>query len=186
MISTEKNKMLNGELYNAADPVLFAERRNTRLLLKRFNDSRDDQTELRQELLRKLFPFHGIGLAIEPPFYCDYGTNIVVGDNVFFNFNCIVLDVMRVTIGRNVLIGPAVQIYTALHPFSWEDRAAGLEFAKPVTIGSDVWIGGGAIICPGITIGNRSIVGAGSVVTKDVPTDVFAAGNPCKTIRSLQ
>jgi maltose O-acetyltransferase len=183
---TEKENMLNGELYNATDPTLFNERRTARLLLKKLNDSSDDQTELRQQLLKELIPSQGAGLWIEPPFYCDYGTNIRIGDKVFFNFNCVILDVMQVTIGSNTLIGPAVQLYTAMHPINWEERAAGLEFAKPVTIGSDVWIGGGAIICPGVTIGSRSIIGAGSVVTKDIPDDVFAAGNPCKVIRSLQ
>jgi maltose O-acetyltransferase len=182
---TEKQKMLSGELYNAADPLLFSERRTARLLLKQLNDSRDDQPDLRQQLLKELIPSHGTGLWIEPPFYCDYGTNIYIGDKVFFNFNCVILDVMQVTIGSNVLVGPAVQIYTAMHPVNWEERASGFEFAKPVTIGSDVWIGGGAIICPGVKIGNRSIIGAGSVVTKNIPDDVFAAGNPCKTIKSL-
>ncbi len=184
-MQTEKQKMLHGELYNAYDPVLFAERRNSRLLLKQLNDSADDEMELRQQLLKKLIPSQGSGLWIEPPFYCDYGTNITIGDKVFFNFDCVILDVMQVTIGNNVLIGPAVQIYTAMHPLSWEERAAGLEFGKPVTIGSDCWIGGGAIICPGVTIGNRCIIGAGSVVTRNIPDDAFAAGNPCKIIRSL-
>jgi maltose O-acetyltransferase len=184
-MSAEKQKMLAGELYDAADPQLMNERRQARLLLKQLNDSGDDQQELRQQILKDLIPFQGAGLWIEPPFYCDYGTNISAGDKVFFNFNCIILDVMRVTIGSNVLFGPSVQIYTAMHPTDWKERASGLEFAKPITIGSDVWIGGGAIICPGVTIGNRAVIGAGSVVTKDIPDDVFAAGNPCKTIRSL-
>jgi len=184
-MAAEKQKMLNGELYNAADPGLAKERTATRLLLKQFNDSRDDESGLRQQLFDQLFPAHGSGLWIEPPFYCDYGTNILIGNKVFFNFNCVVLDVAQVTIGDNVLIGPAVQIYTAMHPLNWQERAAGLEFGKPVTIGSDVWIGGAAIICPGVTIGNRTIIGAGSVVTSDIPADTFAAGNPCKTIRSL-
>jgi len=182
---TEKQKMLSGELYNAADPVLSDERRNARLLMKQLNDSADDQPELRKQLLKKLIPSQGAGLWIEPPFYCDYGTNIIIGDKVFFNFNCVILDVMHVTIGNNVLVGPAVQIYTAMHPMNWEERASGFEFAKPVIIGSDVWIGGGAIICPGVTVGNRAVIGAGSVVTKNIPDDVFAAGNPCKMVRSL-
>src|SRR5436190_18188750 len=182
---TEKEKMLRGELYNAADQVLCQERRTERLLLKQLNDSRDDQPGLRQQLLKDLIPTQGTGLWFEPPFYCDYGTNIHTGDKVFFNFNCVILDVMQVIVGSNTLVGPAVQVYTAMHPMNWEERAAGLEFAKPVTIGSDVWIGGGAIICPGVTIGDRSIIGAGSGVTKDIPDDVFAAGNPCKVIRSL-
>ncbi len=184
-MSTEKQKMLRGELYDATDPELMNERRQARLLLKQLNDSKDNQQELRQQILRNLIPSQGSDLWIELPFYCDYGSNISVGDKVFFNFNNVILDVMKVTIGSNVLFGPSVQIYTAMHPMNWEERAVGREFAKPVTIGSDVWIGGGAIICPGVTIGSRSVIGAGSVVTKNIPDDVFAAGNPCKLIKAL-
>ena len=122
---------------------------------------------------------------IQPPFFCDYGYNIALGSKVFFNFNCVVLDVMRVEIGNNVLFGPSVQIYTATHPLNAAERRTWRELAKPVTIGSDVWVGGGAIICPGVTIGDRSVIGAGSVVTRAIPADVFAAGNPCRVIRSL-
>ena len=184
-MSAEKQKMLSGELYNAADPVLANERMQARLLLKQYNESGADQQELRKQLLKKLMPLQGTGLWIEPPFYCDYGANISVGDKVYFNFNCTILDLMKVSIGNNVLIGPAVQIYTAMHPMNWEERASGLEFANAITIGSDVWIGGGVIICPGVTIGNRSVIGAGSVVTKNIPDDVFAAGNPCRIIKAL-
>jgi len=182
---TEKHKMLKGDLYNASDPELANERLRARLLLKQLNDSRSDQQELRQQVLKDLIPSQGDNLWIEPPFYCDYGSNISVGDKVYFNFNCTILDVMEVLIGNNVLFGPSVQIYTAMHPIDWKERATGLEFAKPITIGSDVWIGGGVIICPGVTIGHRSVIGAGSVVTRDIPEDVFAAGNPCRPIKSL-
>ena len=184
-MATEKDKMLSGDLYLATDPQLTRERRRTRILLRKYNKSSDDETDLRQQVLGELIPGHGPDLWIEPPFYCDYGSNISVGDKVFFNFNCIVLDVMLVTIGDSVLFGPAVQIYTATHPMDWKERASGREFAKPVTIGSNVWVGGGAIICPGVTIGERSVIGAGSVVTKDIPADVFAAGNPCRPVKSL-
>lgn len=122
---------------------------------------------------------------IQPLFHCDYGTNIRVGEKVFFNFNCVVLDVMEVKIGSNVLFGPAVQIYTAMHPMSAVERRTWLEYAKPVEIGSDVWVGGGAIICPGVKIGSGTVIGAGSVVTRDIPERVFAAGNPCRVIRGL-
>jgi maltose O-acetyltransferase len=122
---------------------------------------------------------------IEPPFHCDYGRNIHLGKGVFFNFNCVVLDVCAVRIGNKTLIGPAVQIYTATHPMEWEKRAEGLESGKEVTIGEYCWIGGGAIINPGVTIGDRTVIGAGSIVTRDVPADVFAAGNPCRVIRKL-
>lgn len=177
--------MLQGELYNPLDEELVAERLRTRLLLKQFNDLKYDETQLKENILRQLIPNAGMGLWIEPPFYCDYGSNIVAGDKVFFNFNCVILDVMQVTIGNNVLAGPAVQIYTAMHPTHWSERSGGLEFAQPVTIGNDVWIGGAAVICPGVTIGSRTIIGAGSVVTKDIPDDVFAAGNPCRVIKTL-
>lgn len=184
-MKTEKEKMLAGELYDASDDQLSLERRQARLLLQQLNQSRDDEEDLRNLLLSELIPQGGKGLWIEPPFYCDYGNNITTGEKVFFNFNCVVLDVMPVTIGSNVLFGPNVQIYTATHPMDWQERAKWLEFAKPIVIGSDVWIGGSAIINPGITIGDRSVIGAGSVVTKNIPADVFAAGNPCKVIRSL-
>lgn len=177
--------MLNGDLYDASDPELVSLRINTRLLLKKLNESGADQRELRAKILQQLIPNAGSKLWIETPFYCDYGFNITVGDQVFFNFNCVVLDVVNVNIGKNVLIGPGVHIYTAMHPMNWDERAQGLEFGQPVTIGSDVWIGGAVIICPAVSIGNRSVIGAGSVVTKNIPDDVFAAGNPCRVKREL-
>lgn len=184
-MKTEKQKMLSGELYNALDAELVEERLRTRLLLKELNDSREDEAGKRNRITRELMPMAGHGLWLQPPFFCDYGSNIMTGEKVFFNFNCVVLDVMPVKIGSRTLLGPNVQIYTATHPMGYRERAAGLEFAKPVTIGEDVWIGGSAVICPGVTIGDRSVIGAGSVVTKDVPPDVFAAGNPCRVIRDL-
>lgn len=184
--STEKEKMLRGDLYDARDPQLSAERRRARLLLKALNSTRDDEPEERARLLRELIPDAGAELWIEPPFYCDYGTNITVGDRVFFNFNCVVLDVAPVRIGSGVLFGPAVQIYAATHPLSAAERRTGLELGRPVEIGDDVWVGGGAILCPGVTIGARSVIGAGSVVTRDVPEGVFAAGNPCRVIRAIE
>ncbi len=177
--------MLAGELYNALDQELSDDRLRTRLLLKELNDSREDQTDERIRILKELIPNAGADLWLQPPFYCDYGYNMVVGDKVFFNFNCIVLDVMQVTIGSRTLFGPNVQIYTATHPTNYKERATGLEYAKPIRIGEDVWVGGSAVICPGVTIGDRTVIGAGSVVTKDIPSDVFAAGNPCRVIRSL-
>lgn len=182
---TEKQKMLNGDLYNASDPVLQRERRKARLLCNRFNQTAAEDHEQRTEILKVLIPSQGTALTIEPPFFCDYGYNIAAGNKVYFNYNCIVLDVMKVTIGDNVLFGPSVQIYAATHPMSWEERISGLESGRPVTIGSDVWIGGGTIICPGVTIGNRCVIGAGSVVTRNIPDDSFAAGNPCRKIKDL-
>lgn len=184
-MKTEKEKMLSGELYDPLDTQLSEERMRTRLLIKELNDTREDEPEERARILKELIPNAGSGLWLQPPFYCDYGSNMVVGEKVFFNFNCVVLDVMQVTIGSRTLFGPNVQIYTATHPADWKIRASGVEFAKPITIGEDVWIGGSAVICPGATIGDRTIIGAGSVVTKDIPSDVFAAGNPCRVIRSL-
>ena len=184
-MKTEKEKMLAGELYNASDSHLSMERRVARLLCKNYNDSTDEQVLLRREILRDLIGGYGKGLVIEPPFYCDYGSNISLGEKVYFNFNCVVLDVNKVTIGNNVLFGPNVQIYTATHPMDSKIRAQGLETGKPITIGSDVWVGGGVIFSPGVTIGDRSVIGAGSVVTRDIPADTFAAGNPCKVIKTL-
>lgn len=184
-MKTEKEKMLSGELYNASDPMLVLERRQARDLLRELNDSRDEEREKRAEILRQLLGRVGTNVWIEPPFFCDYGSNIFLGDNVYFNFNCVVLDPAKVEIGSNVLFGPNVQVYTASHPLDVAQRRTGLEFAKEIRIGSDVWIGGGVIICPGVTIGERSVIGAGSVVTRNVPEGVFAAGNPCRVIRAL-
>lgn len=183
-MKTEKEKMLAGELYDPLDKQLSDERLRARLLLKALNDTRENQNDIRNEILRILMPYAGAGLWLQPPFYCDYGTNIFAGEKVFFNFNCVVLDVTTVTIGDRTLFGPNVQLYTAMHPVDHDVRAAGLEFAKPVVIGNDVWIGGSVVVCPGVKIGDRSIIGAGSVVTRDIPADVFAAGNPCRVIRS--
>jgi maltose O-acetyltransferase len=182
---SEKDKMLAGELYDPLDPQLARERRRARDLVKAFNDSRDDEVERRARILRELFGAAGEGLWIEPPFYCDYGTNITLGAKVFFNFNCVVLDPAPVRVGDNVLFGPAVQIYTATHPLSAAGRRAGRELARPVEVGSDVWVGGGAILCPGVRVGPGSVIGAGSVVTRDIPAGVFAAGNPCRVVRDL-
>jgi maltose O-acetyltransferase len=183
---TEKDKMLAGDLYDPLDPQLVAERRRARLLAKALNDTRDDQQEERARLIRTLIPASGRDTWIEPPFYCDYGHNITLGDRVFFHFNCVVLDVAPVSIGSRVLFAPAVQIYAATHPLSAEARAGGLELGKAVSIGDDVWVGGGAIVCPGVRIGEGSVVAAGSVVTRDIPAGVLAAGNPCRVIREIR
>jgi maltose O-acetyltransferase len=178
-------KMLAGELYDPLDAELSAARRRARDLCQALNNSRDEEEALRARLLKELFGSSGESPWIQPPFYCDYGANITLGDKVFFNFNCVVLDVTTVKIGSYTLCGPNVQIYTAMHPIDAAERRRGLEFAKPIEIGDDVWVGGSAVICPGVTIGSRAIIGAGSVVTRDIPGDVFAAGNPCRVIRSM-
>lgn len=178
--------MLAGDLYDASDPKLVADRQRARDLMARLNTTGDNQTDLRQEIYSGLFGSIGTSVSFEPPFYCDYGMNIYIGNRVFFNFNCVVLDPAEVHIGSDVFFGPAVQIYTATHPLDWRVRGKWLESARPVEIGSDVWIGGGAIICPGVRVGDRSVIGAGSVVTKDVAAGMFAAGNPCRVIREVE
>lgn len=183
-MKSEKEKMLAGALYDPLDPQLRRERDRYRDLCLRLNVTREDQRQERRRLLAEIFGKE-TDAWIQPPFFCDYGTNIVLGAKVFFNFNCVVLDVAPVTIGSNVLFGPSVQIYTATHPIRAAERRKRLESARPITIGSDVWVGGGAIICPGVTVGDRSAIGAGSVVTRDIPSDVIAAGNPARIIRAL-
>jgi len=181
---TERKKMLAGELYDPFDPELVAGRERARDLCQTLNATRESDVDVRRAILRGLFGAGGDTVWMQPPFFCDYGTNIELGERVYFNFNCVVLDVCRVTVGDYTLFGPAVQIYTPLHPFDAELRRRE-EFGKPVAIGSDVWVGGGAIILPGVTIGSRAVIGAGSVVTRDVPDGVFAAGNPCRVIREI-
>jgi len=181
---TEREKMLAGELYDPLDPELVAARVRARDLCQDLNATREREEETRRRILVELFGAGGGEVWMQPPFFCDYGSNIYLGKRVFFNFNCVVLDVCAVRIGDFTLFGPAVQIYTATHPLEAELRRR-QEFAKPVTIGADVWVGGAAVICPGVTIGSRSVIGAGSVVTRDIPGGVFAAGNPCKVIRQL-
>jgi maltose O-acetyltransferase len=181
---TERDKMLAGELYDPMDPELVAAREHARNLCQDLNATREAQKDERRQILRELFGAGGESVWMQPPFFCDYGSNILLGERVFFNFNCVVLDVCVVKIGDFTLFGPAVQIYTATHPMNAELRRK-QEFAKPIEIGSDVWVGGGAIICPGVKIGSKAVIGAGSVVTRDIPDGVFAAGNPCRVIREI-
>lgn len=183
MIS-EWQKMVSGELYDPGDRELVQARRRARGLLRELNALKDEQEDERRGILASLFGKGGESARVQPPFYCDYGTNIELGKHVFFNFNCVVLDVSRVSIGDYSIFAPAVQIYTATHPLDAELRRT-REYGKPVVIGSDVWVGGGAIILPGVTIGSRTVIGAGSVVTRDIPDDVVAAGNPCRVIREI-
>lgn len=176
--------MLAGELYNPLDPELVRARDRARDLCQDLNATRESQHEERRRILCGLFGSGGDDVWMQPPFFCDYGFNMHLGRKCFFNFNCVVLDVCEVKVGDFTLFGPAVQIYTATHPLNAELRRS-QEFGKPVVIGSDVWVGGGAIICPGVKIGSRCVIGAGSVVTRDIPDGVFAAGNPCRVIREL-
>jgi maltose O-acetyltransferase len=182
--ATERERMLAGELYDPLDPELVAARDRSRDICWALNATRESHKEERGRLLLELFGIGGDTVWMQPPFFCDYGSNIELGERVFFNFNCVVLDVCRVRIGDYTMFGPAVQIYTAMHPLDAEARR-GKEFGRPVEIGSDVWVGGGAIICPGVRVGSRAVIGAGSVVTRDIPGGVFAAGNPCRVIREI-
>ena len=181
---TEREKMLAGELYDPFDAELSAARDRARDLCQSLNATREAQTDERRQILTQLFGSGGDTVWMQPPFFCDYGSNIELGERVFFNFNCIVLDVCPIRIGSFTLFGPAVQIYTPMHPFNAALRRR-QEFGKPIEIGSDVWVGGGAIILPGVRIGSRAVIGAGSVVTRDVPDGMFAAGNPCRVIREI-
>lgn len=174
--------MLRGELYDASDPLLVKERQKARQLLYDLNIKNFGNYSAYKTILEDLLPHAASDIRIEPPFFCDYGYNIYTGANVYFNFNCILLDVVPIRIGSNVLFGPNVQIYTATHPTDVYERQKGLEYGKPISIGNDSWIGGGVIISPGITIGERCIVGAGSVVTKDIPANKIVAGNPAREI----
>jgi maltose O-acetyltransferase len=181
---TEREKMLSGELYNAFDPELVQQRERARDLCQILNASREAERELRQQLCLKLFGRGGDTVWLQPPFFCDYGSNIELGERVFFNFNCTVLDVCKITIGDYSQFGSGVQILTPLHPLD-ADRRRKEEYGAPITIGSDVWVGSGAIILPGVIIGSRTVVGAGSIVSRNLPENVLAVGNPCRVVREI-
>lgn len=180
----EWQRMVAGEPYDAGDPALVAAREQCRALLGELNREPTNSPGWDDRLTR-LLGSRAERCFITPPFFCDYGANIHVGENFYANFNCTILDVCEVHIGDNVLLAPGVQIYTAAHPVAVAPRIKGVEFGKPVRIGHNVWIGGSTVICPGVTIGDNSVIGAGSVVTKDVPANVVAAGNPCKVLRPM-
>ena len=189
---TEKEKMLNGETYNSRDPELLGMYHRARKLLKAYNQLDSEWIEERERLLGELLGAVGKGVWIEAPFFCDYGENISIGANTFVNTNCMFLDNHKISIGKNGLIAPYVQIYTATHPLEASkriiqegDSSRYLTSAKPVSIGDNVWIGGNSIIFPGVSIGNNVTIGAGSVVNKDVPDNVLAMGNPCKVVKEL-
>jgi maltose O-acetyltransferase len=181
-----KERMLRGELYQDSDPVLVAERRRCQSLLDSFNATTSEQDEQRQAILGELLGGIGERSWIMPRFQCDYGYLIRLGRNSFLNYDAILMDCAPITIGDDVSIGPRAQLLTAIHPMlDHELRRQRWETAKPITIGDNVWLGGGVIVCPGVTIGENSVIGAGSVVTRDVPPRVFAAGNPCRVIKPL-
>jgi maltose O-acetyltransferase len=180
----ERQTMAAGEMYDPMDPELVAGRDRARDLCLELNATRPTEPDARRRILRELFRAGGDSVILEPPFFCDYGFNVELGERVFFNFNCVILDVCPVRIGSYTLFGPGVQILTPMHPLDAVQRR-GKEFGKPIEIGSDVWVGGGALILAGVSIGSRTVIGAGSVVTRDLPEGVLAAGNPCRVIREI-
>lgn len=183
-MKTEKEKMCGGENYFSNDKQLTSDRSKSKKLLHQLNVIEYEMNFKSKAILKQLLPNCSTKIYVEPPFHCDYGYNIYAGDKVYFNVNCVVLDAMKVSIGNTVFFGPNVHIYTATHPTHPVDRRK-VQFAQPVTIGNDCWIGGNTVILPGVTIGNGVTVGAGSVVTKDIPDNSVAAGNPAKVIRKI-
>lgn len=177
-------RMIAGQQYDPMDAGLVAARVRARDLCQALNATREAEQDARREILRQLFRSGGDTVEMQPPFHCDYGSNIELGAHVFFNFNVVVLDVCPVRIGDNSMFGPAVQLLTAMHPLNAAMRRE-QEYGRPITIGADVWVGGGAIVCPGVTIGSGSVIGAGSVVTRDIPAGVLAVGNPCRVVREI-
>lgn len=185
-MKSEKEKMLSGEIYDANNDLqLIAERDHCKEVCFEFNHTHPSGKEKRREIIESLFGKTGTNFIVEQPFYCDYGYHIEVGENFFSNYNMVILDEAKVSFGNNVFIAPNCSFYTAGHPLDVEQRNQGLEYARPIKIGNNVWIGGGVTVLPGVTIGDNTTIGAGSVVTKDIASHVLAAGNPCRVIRHL-
>jgi len=184
-MNSEKEKMLAGQPYKAFGELLLKERQYARELIFDFNNSRPAEIEKRNTIIKGLFGKTGNTFLIEPPFRCDYGYNIEIGENFYANYNLTILDCNKVIIGDNVLIAPNVAVYTAGHPLHYEPRNEGYEYAFPVFIGNNVWIGGNVIINPGVKIGDNSVIGAGSVVTRSIPANVVAVGNPCRVLKEI-
>lgn len=182
---TEFEKMRAGQIYNPMDPDLYGKYMECHRKIYRYNSLHPDAAEEREELLRLILGSCGKNPRIEAPFHCDYGINIEVGDNFFANYNVVILDVAPVSIGHSVMLAPNVAIYTAAHPLDAGRRNSGNEFAVPVSIGNNVWLGGNVVVVPGVKIGNNSVVGAGSVVTRDLPDNVLAVGNPARILREI-
>ncbi|WP_019638391.1 maltose acetyltransferase domain-containing protein [Paenibacillus fonticola] len=186
MPRTEREKMLAGEMYDASDPQLVEDRLRARRLTRLFNSTHEDELSRRTELLGELLGSAGENAYIEPTFRCDYGYNIHVGRQFYANFDCVILDICEVRIGDYCFMAPGVHIYTATHPLNPQERNAGLEYGKPVTIGNNVWIGGRAVIVPGVTIGDNVVIAAGAIVAKDVPPGAVVGGNPAKILKSVE
>ena len=182
---SEKQRMINGELYSPQDAELVKDRIRARKFTRLYNQTTETDVAERTAILKKLFGSMGKECYIEPTFRCDYGYNIYVGDNFYANFDCVILDICEIRIGRNCMLAPGVHIYSATHPLLPDERNSGLEYGKPVIIGDNVWIGGRAIINPGVTIGNNVVVASGAVVTKDIPDDVVVGGNPARIIKNI-
>jgi maltose O-acetyltransferase len=180
-----KERMLAGELYKADDPQLAADNARAQELLERYNATRHTEQDVRDRLLRELLHEVGDGVVVKPPFRCDYGSQISIGARTFVNYGCVVLDVVPVRIGADCQLATNVQLLTATHPVDPGPRRAAWEYGEPITIGDNVWLGGGAIVCPGVTIGDDTVVGAGAVVTRDLPPGVVAVGNPARVLRSV-
>lgn len=185
VMKTVKEKMLAGELYDAYVPELVEERNRAKEQMHIHNSLLPSKLEERETIIREVLGSTGNKFLIEQPFFCEYGYNIHLGENFFSNFNCVILDEAPVHFGNDVLLAPNVCIYTVNHALNAERRKAALEYARPVTIGNNVWIGGNSVILPGVTIGDNTVIGAGSVVTKSIPANVIAAGNPCKVLRAI-
>lgn len=185
-MNTEKEKMLAGEMYNPADPELVKERENARRLVRIYNQTLETEGDKRTKLLKELLGSTGENVYMEPTIRFDYGYNTLVGENFYANFDCVILDVCEVRIGDNCMLAPGVHIYTATHPLNPTERNAGKEYAKPVTIGNNVWIGGRAVINPGVKVGNNVVIASGAIVTKDVPDNVVVGGNPAKIIKQIE
>ncbi|MDL5361991.1 sugar O-acetyltransferase [Halalkalicoccus sp. NIPERK01] len=184
-MTSERERMLRGELYDASDPRLVAERQRARELAHEYNHTAEDEPDRRERILEELFGSVEGDLFVEPPFRCDYGSNIHVGEDFYANFDCVILDVRRVEFGRDCLLGPGVHVYTATHPLDADERAAGLEYGEPVAVGDGVWIGGRAVLNPGVTVGDGAVIASGAVVTEDVPDGVVVGGNPATVVKTL-
>ena len=180
-----KQRMLRGELYHADDPEIQADAARGHALMERFNATRASEPELRERLLRELLGEVGEGVVVRPPLWIDYGSNIAIGAGTFVNYDCVMLDVAQIRIGAACQLATRVQLLTATHPIDPEPRRAGWESAAPIVIGDNVWLAGGAIVCPGVTIGDDTVVGAGAVVTRDLPAGVLAAGVPARVLRAI-
>lgn len=182
---SQKERMLSGDLYIADDPELAKDFHKAKRLLREYNQTTEYQETDRQTILKDLFKQSGKKIQIEPPFHTDYGCNTVIGENFYSNYDCIILDIANVKIGNNVMFGPRVSLYTAGHPIDAVIRNEHYEYGKPITIGNNVWVGGNVVFNPGVTIGDNVVIGSGSIVTKDIPSNVIAVGNPCKVLREI-